>query len=70
MNCPNCNHEMAPGKASLKRTWSDFLVFGFGSRELYFTGDEELNATRQLGAWDTSAAFKCKGCGVLVIAAD
>ena len=68
MNCPTCSQGMSPGKVFLEKNFLSFLVFGFGSTELHFRADEDGRKHEELNVWDKNDAYKCEGCGALLIA--
>jgi hypothetical protein len=35
MDCPNCKAPMTKGKATLEKGLGNFMLFGFGSTDLY-----------------------------------
>ena len=68
MNCPNCATPMKRGKATLDRSWSNALAFGWGSSELNFKPDAGRNVV-VMPASAVCRAFRCYECGAITIAA-
>ena len=69
MKCPNCNGPLIPGEVFFKKSVGNFLVFGFGSKDLVMSteGGEEAIL---LAASETAAVQFCEECGVAVIATE
>jgi len=67
-NCPNCGNEMVLVKASLNRSWTNALLFGFGSSELKIkSATGKHNLTHMLPSRDTQGSY-CTACGALLLA--
>jgi hypothetical protein len=60
---------MERGKATVDRTWSNALFFGWGSSNLVFRGGESGKVTL-MTPWSIARAFFCRRCGTATIATD
>ena len=69
MKCPNCNGLLVPGEAFFRKSVGNFLVFGFGSKNLIMR-TREGEEFELLAASETAAVQFCGECGVAVIATE
>lgn len=58
-----------PGDVSFRKSVGNFLLFGFGSKNLVMTMEEREEIVL-LWASETAAAQFCEECGVAVIATE
>lgn len=68
MKCPICQSPMETGEVHLRKAFSNFLVFGFGSTELTFTSDVTKSKQEIMNSWEFSKAYRCTSCGATLIA--
>jgi hypothetical protein len=60
---------MERGKATLDKTWLNFLIFQWGSTNLVFHGEESGRLTLMTPS-SVNRAFLCPKCGTAAIASD
>ena len=70
MNCPICDTAMDEGEVYLKKSFFNFLAFGFGSTNLIFKRDKPKQEMELMNPWDFNKAFHCSKCGATLIATE
>ncbi len=66
MNCPRCDNKLAEGTATVQGTFIGFLLFGLSHQHLWFN-DRGGEKRKIVASNETVTAFRCKGCGLVVL---
>jgi hypothetical protein len=59
---------MEIGEASLEKSWSDYLLFGWGFSYLAFRRENQKKKQKLMKWRDFCRAYRCPDCGASLIA--
>jgi hypothetical protein len=59
---------MDEGEAYLKKSFFNFLAFGWGSTDLVFERTSPKKEIRLMNSWEFSRAYHCSACGATIVA--